>query len=352
MAFKTGYWRASLRRLIYKRTFYLTLFAVLLGVVFLGSFLIFHFEKNVNPTINTYWDAVWLLVITMATVGYGDKYPITAGGKVSDIIAMVMGIALLTTIITAQASLRIEKAGRRSRGLEKKTTLRDHFLVCGWNTRGEYVVARLISSERSSRVPIVVLCQAETKPVDNDLVFFFKGSPASERDLQRANVSEARAVVLLADETGGGSSGDVDARTVLAALTVKSLNPEARITAEVLEPENVGHLRRAGVGEILDYNLIAGNLIGQSALRYGLIELVTTLSTKDASARFYGIPVSDEMVGRDVEAVSSEMVQERGLSVVGVRKQGREMTFGRGVVLEGGDVLMVIGEERPPDAIN
>lgn len=352
MSLRTGYWKESLRRLIYRRTFYLSIVGAIIAVLLLGSLLILHFERKTNPMIQTYGDAVWLSVVTMTTVGYGDKVPITPAGKVTCMVTMVLGIALVTTFVTAQASMRIDKAKRRAKGLEKKTALRKHFLVCGWNARGEHVLARLISAVDKERVSIVLLCEAEEKPVDDEAVFFYRGSPVSERNLRRVNAAEARAVVLLADESRGGDPGDIDARTVLTALTVKSLNPDARITAEVLEPENVGHLERAGVGEILDYSLIAGSLLARSALRYGLIELVTTLSTRDAAgARIYGIPAGEEMAGKDVDEVSGEMKRQRGLVVLGIRKKGKEISFERGEILASGDVLMVLSEEEPPDAL-
>jgi voltage-gated potassium channel len=348
---RTGYRKESLRRLIYKRSFYLSMLGAIIIVLLLGSLLMFLFERNTNPTINTYGDAVWLSVVTMTTVGYGDKYPITPGGKATGMVSMVLGIALVTTAITARAAARIDKAKRRSKGLDKRTALSNHFLVCGWNSRGRYVLERLIMATEGDQVPIAVLCDLEENPFEHDMVFFYGGSPASEKDLRRVNVDRARAIVILADDTAGGRTGDIDARTVLCTLAIKSLNNDAKITAEVLEPENTEHLKRAGVGEILDYNLTAGNLLGQSAIRYGLLELINTLSTKESSSRVYQIPVEKDMVGIDNGEVVADLKRTRDYNLLAIKRAGKVQICDLGCTIEPDDLLLVLSGTKPPTAV-
>jgi voltage-gated potassium channel len=353
MVDNTGYFRENLRRVFYKRTFVLTILASILVVWTLGSFVIYLLERGTNPDIRTYGDAVWMLIVTMTTVGYGDKVPITTWGRVVDMFCMISGIALLTTAITAGATVRISKAKRRARGLEKKNSLRNHFLVCGWNNRGEYVLARLVENIGGSRTPIILLCELDQAPYEDDLVFFINGSPVSERDLRQANAGEAQSVVLMADETAGRKPGDIDARTVLAALSIKQLNPDAKITAEALVPENIAHLKLAGVEEILDYSVIAGNLLAQSAMRFGLIELITSLSTKGGESRIYRIPVTGEMVGRLYGEAALELECEGECSVLGIRTaEGVKYITEPGLKMSEGDVLIVMADEKPPGAFD
>jgi voltage-gated potassium channel len=154
---------------------------------------------------------------------------------------------------------------------------------------------------RKDRVPIVLLAELEEAPMEDDLLFFYYGSPTRESDLRRVNIAGARSVVLLADETSGGANDDRDAKTVLAALTARSLNADVMITAEVLEPENVQHMKRAGVQEVFDHNLIGGNLLAQSAMRFGVIEFVTALAEREANAKIFLIAVPDELQGKRQE---------------------------------------------------
>jgi len=344
----TGYRKESLYRLINKKIFYLSLIVAIFVVVLVGSWAVYLFEKGTNPNIDKFGDSVWLQVQTMTTVGYGDVYPVTVGGRVAVTASMVLGIALVTTAITASATSRIDKAKKRSKGLEKTTSFKDHFVICGWNARGKHVVSRLLSSHGEERkIPIILLCDLEEAPLENEMVFFYSGSPISEEDLKRVKVDQARSIIILADEQSGGCTGDVDARTVLSALTVLSLNPEARITAEVLEPENIGHLKRAGVGEILDNNQVAGNLLAQSAIRYGLIELISALSMKDSGSRAYRIPVPEDLIGKKYSDAVMELEERQSLAVLVLRRAEKFETGDPDIILMPGDMLLVLSSKVP-----
>ncbi|MHB8896041.1 MAG: potassium channel family protein [Candidatus Geothermincolia bacterium] len=311
-------------------------------VILLGSLLVLHFEKPRNEGIQTYNDAIWLSFVTMTTVGYGDKVPVTPGGKATVVIMMVVGISLLTGFITTTATARAEKALRRAKGLDRSTNLHDHFVVCGWNQRGKYVVERLAAAAEDSKIPVALLCALDACPVENDYVFFYKGNPTSAVDQTRVDIQKARSVVLLADEISGGDPSDVDARTVLAALTANQLNPGVRLVAEVLEPANVQHMKNAGVGEVFDHNLLAGNLLAQSAMRYGMIEVVTALAQKDADAKIHRIPVEPQMVGKSWGQVAVELEQDKGYVMVGLRKADGTKYYDTDTILVENDEILVL----------
>lgn len=347
-----GYRKESFRRLVHKKTFYLSLLVALIIILLAGSLVILAFERRTNPGVRTYGDSVWMLVVTMTTVGYGDKVPITPGGKVTDMVCMVAGIGLLTTFITAHAAARVDTAKRRKKGLDKKTALSDHYVVCGWNNRGEYVIERLLLESGQETIPIAVLCDLEANPFEDDAVFFYRGSPVSENDLRRVNAEKARAIVVLADDSGGGKPGDIDARTILSAMTIKSLNERAKITAEVLEPENASHLQRNGVQEILNYDLVAGNLLAQSAVRHGLIELIPALTTRESSSRIYSIPVENEMIGKSYGDVVAELKEARGYNVLALNRAGNTQMCELDCRISDGDFLIVVSETKPPSAVS
>lgn len=346
----TGYRRESIRRLTNRKWLGITMLGGIIVVILVGSAVMLRFEKPKNPEVQTYGDALWMDFVTMTTVGYGDKVPVTPGGKVTAILIVLFGLTLLTGFITTRASLSADKAQRRIRGLDQETKLHDHFVICGWNYRGKYVVERLASAMRKERVPIVLLAELETAPLEDELLFFYYGSPTRESDLRRVNIAGARSVVLLADESSAGSNDDRDAKTVLAALTARSLNPDVMITAEVLEPENIQHMKRAGVQEVFDHNLIGGNLLAQSAMRFGVIEFVTALAERGANAKIFVIAVPDELEGKVCAEVASALERDKNYTLLGVRKPEGFHICEVDLTIDAGDRLMVISETKPPDA--
>jgi voltage-gated potassium channel len=322
----------------------------LVAVIALGSLVLLKFERKVNPDVDTYGDAVYLTLITVATVGYGDSYPVTAGGKVTVVLEILIGVSLLTAFFGVRAGRKEREAQRRAKTMETNVKIGGQYLVCGWNQRAAYLIERLKAELEPSRTPIVLLCDQEVNPCEDEYPFFIRGSPVSERDLERANVREAEAAILMADESRGGDTGDQDARTVLSALTIRSLNPGIRMTAELLQPENTHHLQIAGVGEIYDSNVIAGSFLAQSAIQYGTIGIVTEMATKKPGERVYRIGATGQMAGMTREQLEKYVEEELDGRLLAVNQEGQLVMPTDDVRISAGDILAIISEKEPPGA--
>jgi voltage-gated potassium channel len=338
---KLSYRREAFRRSVNIRRIAIALLLNLLIVILVGSWVLLRFEKDRNPKVNTYGDAVWLSVITIATVGYGESYPVTTGGKVT-IVVMLAGGAVLLSAFISQRSERIEKERKRKvSGLDDKIKSRDHYVVCGWNERAPFLLDGLTALLKPQRIPVVLLSDLEDVPYTDDYVFFLRGRPTSERDLKRANIGEARVAVLLADESDLSSGSDADARTVLAALTIHSLNPAVRMTAEVIEPENIHHLELAGVDEVLDSNLVLGSLLARSAKNFGLIGFVTQMLTAEPSEGLSRVEVDEEIAGMSPERREAYLIDELRVVPLALNSGGEVKHYSRAAELEPGDFIVV-----------
>jgi voltage-gated potassium channel len=90
-----------------------SLFRVLIavaGTLFVGAWLVLLFEKNAKGSnIHDYPDALWWAIVTVTTVGYGDRYPITEGGRIVAVILMLVGIGLIGVLTATVASLFIKE---------------------------------------------------------------------------------------------------------------------------------------------------------------------------------------------------------------------------------------------------
>jgi voltage-gated potassium channel len=288
-----------------------------------------------------------MIIITIATVGYGDITPVTAGGRVTVLLVLVLGIGTLSAFITLLATRRAEKVRRRYSGLQEKLKSKGHVVVCGWNISGQYVLSRLKQELRGKYVDVVLLCGLEENPVDDDFTLFFRGDPISVEALETVNIPEAKSAILLADDSKGGSEGDIDARTVLTALNIKQINPDIQITAEALLPENIHHMKLAGVREILDVTSIMGNLMARSALHFGLISTVTDLVTREAGMRTFYIPAGKEMVGKTQAEVVSGLQAEYGAQLVAIAWQNGLRPSEADYRIQEGDRLLVFAEKKP-----
>jgi len=345
------YHRQNLRRGIYKkRAAYILLLNVTI-ILFVGALLVFIFERTKNPNINSYWDSIYMIIITVATVGYGDITPVTAAGRTTVVLVIILGVSTLSAFITLLATRRAEKVRRRYSGLQDKLKSTGHVVVCGWNISAQYVLSRLKEELRGKHRDVILLCNLEEDPVDDDFTFFFRGDPTSVEALEMINISEAKSAILMADDSGGGSDSDIDARTVLSALNIKQMNPDIEMTAEALRPGTIHHLKLAGVREILDLTSFMGNLMARSALRYGLISTVSDLVTRDAGMKSYYIIADKETVGKTRAKVEEDLQQRYGAQLVAITwRDGMRPNEAKYHIQEG-DRILVVSSEKPPGAI-
>jgi voltage-gated potassium channel len=342
-----SYKRESFRYGLYSKRLGMMLLINLTLTVFIASLLILLFEKRVNPDIKTYWDAIWLVFISLATIGYGDIVPVTAGGKLVIFGLMIVGVGTISAYVAGLATRRVARAKRRYNGLEGKTKSSDHVVICGWNSRGPYVIERLKSEMQNEHRPIILLADLNEKPLEDEYIFFFQGSPVSETDLRRTNIAAARSAILLADDTKGGTPEDIDSRTVLTALTIRALSPTLKMTAEVLKPENINHLKLAEVEEILDSDMVLGNLIARSALHYGLIGVVTEMVTRKENMRIFSIPVEEGMAGKSSEEIVDRLRDSGGGKLIGIITQDGFISYDQPYTVKPEDRLLMIAEQEP-----
>lgn len=108
-----------------------TLTRIVFAITFfalIGASLVFLFEGSVNEQFKVMGDAVWWVLVTMTTVGYGDKVPMTTGGRVIGIIIMFFGLALLSSFTATISSFFITKKIKEGRGLEE-IKLKNHLII-------------------------------------------------------------------------------------------------------------------------------------------------------------------------------------------------------------------------------
>ena len=143
-------------------------------------------------------DALYLAIITISTVGYGDFVPVTPAGRAFTAGLIVTGVSIALYLFWVLGQHIVEG---RLRELLQRTTmqrnierLEDHVIICGYGRFGRVVVDELSASD----LPI---CVIEIDPLlDAELstrgLPYLIGSATSDEILERAGVARARAIVI------------------------------------------------------------------------------------------------------------------------------------------------------------
>lgn len=108
-------------------------------LLLISALLAWAFEQKGTQenTIKSFWDGIWWAIVSIATVGYGDKYPVTFQGRLVGIILIIVGYSSLSFFTGLIASLFVEDRLKGAKGLKTIRT-HNHIVICGWNNTAEF----------------------------------------------------------------------------------------------------------------------------------------------------------------------------------------------------------------------
>ncbi|MFP4308458.1 MAG: potassium channel family protein, partial [Desulfococcaceae bacterium] len=310
-------------------------------VTLLGSLGFVVFEKDMK-----FGDALWWSIVTLTTVGYGDISPATLGGRLVGITIMVAGIGFLGTLTATIASIFVENRLLENRGMHA-TEMKDHFIICGWNFRGQKIVEELRADPKCRHLPLVVLADLPEKPVQDSRLHFIAGEVEADT-LKRANIDEARVVIVLSDERLNAYSRD--AKTVLTTLTIESVNPNVYTCVELMDERNVPHCKRAHADEIIVAGELAANLLVQAALDHGITRMISELVSNRVGEELFKVPLPADLAGKTFFEALCRLKEDHDILCLGL-----EDADGKNLVanpdkdhrLSPEDRLIVIARDRP-----
>jgi len=314
---------------------------IIVLVVLFGSGAFFYFEEKVG-----FGDALWWSVVTMTTVGYGDLSPKTTGGRIAGFSVMLMGIGFLGLLTATIASAFIEKRLLENRGM-KRTKVTDHFIICGWNFRGNEVVTELRGDAKSMDAPIVIIADIAEKPMDDPKIHFVRGEVNAD-SLGKANAGAAQGAIILSDDRLDVYTRD--AKTILNCLSIESLHPALYTCVELMERKNVDHCRMAHADEIIVVGELSTNLLVQAALDHGVTRLISELVSNRYGKDLYKMAVPSRLVGRTFFDVMCELKEKHDILCLGIEGSSGDdaITNPDGDLRVGDeDQLIIIASERP-----
>ncbi len=209
--------------------------------------------------LETWSDAVYYVLVTIATVGYGDITPVTAQARWFSLSVIVFGTGAFTVAVGALIGPAIESRMTKAFGVmtaSDLTLFEDHVVVLGYGDVTEPLLEELAGE---TEVVVVTPDQATVSALQDgeDGPHLLTGDPTDESVLEDARVDTARGVVV-------GSNDD--ARDALAVLATRNVAPDVRTVAAATDRKHVEKLRSVGADEVIDPRTIGGQLLGQSVL--------------------------------------------------------------------------------------
>jgi voltage-gated potassium channel len=285
-------------------------------------------------------DSVYMTVITIGTIGYGEVYPLTQAARIFTtvyIIVCLITIAYAASSITAfivEGELK-NILGRRK--MEKEIhRLKDHFLVCGTDETAQTVIRELLLTKKKFIVVAIGKEDAGILPGLGDFPYI-QGDPTDDDILLKAGIERAKGILL---------SLATDEANLFATISARSLNAQIRIVTKALDVRSHKKIFKAGADSVISPTFIGGMRMVSEMIRPAattFLDLMLRERARVLRVDEITLPAGSPLAGRTIE--DAKIGEKTGALLVAVRPGGKkEFAFnpGRETVLNEGDILVFI----------
>ena len=278
-------------------------FLAIFTVMTLGAVVVYYFENGQSAHhFESMYDSIWWALVTMTTVGYGDMVPVTIGGRIAGAFIMFSGVALVSMFTATISSIYVARKIREGKGLEK-INYEGHIIICGWNEYSESLLESLLSLSDADNLRIVLINELSEDDINNIIfkqkelkIKYVRGDFTSETVLDLANARDA-ATVLITPDNSTLSTSEPDERTLHTTLTLKAMNPSLKVYAHILHQASKGHLRRAGVDDIIIRDEFTGFFLASHVANPGIPQTFSELLNFNVRMNLQRIEIPVNKVG-------------------------------------------------------
>ncbi len=262
---------------------------LMLAVLIYGTSGFLYFELPANPDL-TWWDGFWYTIVTIATVGYGDFFPKSFGGRfLVGWPIMVFGIGLLGYALSMVAAALVTSKTKEIKGMAS-FNLKDHIVIFNFPglAKVERVLEELALDPSVGRMVKVVLVDERIDELPGELqkrgVYYVKGNPARDETLGRASIDNAVHAVILTRNPSDPASDNLN---VAIALAIEGRCRRVNTVVECIDPASEELLRKAGCDRIVCSSRFDANFISQELLNPGIQEVMADLLTLGNGQQIY-----------------------------------------------------------------
>lgn len=286
-------------------------------------------------------EALYMTVITLATVGFKEIRPLSETGQIFTIFLIVFGAFAGAFIISAMAQLVVQgqlESILGKRKMEKKLQkIKNHIILCGFGRVGKQVAMEFAKRKE----PFVIVEKdeisiEEARKCDFNLI---QGDAADDDVLSKAGIERARAIV---------STLPGDADNVYLALTARQISPDLYIIARAETALAKKKLRRAGADRVVSPHELGGSQMAMATLRPNVVDFMQLAAEvpggENIGIEEISILESGNLTGKTI--IEAAIKSKYDAIVVGLRKKSGNLVFNPsgGTRMDEGDILVVLGE--------
>jgi voltage-gated potassium channel len=286
------------------------------------------------------FDAIYLTIITVATVGYGDIVPMSFGGKVFSLFVVVFGGVVLAYGLSVLVSFLVEVEIKEVLGVYrmKKEIMgkKGHIIVCGYGTIGRNVVARL--ENQGTDFVVVENDPEKIEELAGKSYLVIRGDATVEETLKQANIGEALGLI---------SALSTDPDNLIVSMTARDLNPDITIVSRVTRRTNIKRFIGVGVERVVLPEFVGGTKLADAILKPRVTEFLGGTGLKESLIEMDDMPV-EEASPYSGKTIKDLRIPQAYRAILAAIERNGELIIPPLAedVIKGGDILFTVGKKE------
>jgi voltage-gated potassium channel len=287
-------------------------------------------------------DALYMTIITISTVGYGEIVQMNIAGKIFSMFVIVISLGLIGYLLSELFKFfsegSINETWRKNRMKKEISKLKDHIIVCGAGETGMHVIQHLILKD----IDFVVIENHEDaiEQLKNMDVNYLNDDATNEEVLSQAGINQAKGLITCLAK---------DADNVFVVLTARELNKNLRIVARAHEHKSDKKLKRAGADNTVSPDEIGGKKMAQMMISPNIQYFVDNIiDTKNVSIDMEEVSINEgsELIGKKLR--DTQISEKAGLIVLAIRRENDQFIFNpkANEILRLDDKMLVVGSKE------
>ena len=286
----------------------------------------------------SFFDALYMSVITLTTVGYNEVQPLTFGGRIVVIVYLAVGLGMFLFAVAQVGELVV---GMQLGGLREKRKMKStidrmtkHIVVCGYGRVGRRMCMQL---RESAQAFVVIDRDAQAiEDLTAEGQFGLCGDATDDAMLEAAGLARARGMAAVLPS---------DADNLYVVLSGRLLNPKLQIMARASDESAVPKLQRAGADQAISMYETSALKMARLLINPDLEDFLQVFTSQGNKLTLAEISIKDttSFCGKTLRDTD---LNTRGILVVGHQKPGRKIILPPRIdeQIEAGDTLIAFGD--------
>jgi len=263
----------------------------------------------------SFFDSLYMTVITLSTVGFREVTQLSDGGKIFTIILIITSLGVFAYAVSTLTGSFIEgQLNKLLKGYIKKSDMKkmkDHVIICGYGRNGMQAANELLAHQT-----ICVIIDADKEKIEslqeNENLIFMVGDATDDEVLIKAGIEKASALI---------STLPLDTDNVFVVLTARALNSSLLIISRASSESSQMKLRRAGVDNVVMPEKVGGAYMAKLVVRPDVVEFVGHLSVQSADPtnldEIFCDNMPEEFYDQKIDKI--EIRKKFGINIIGIK---------------------------------